>query len=386
MVCASRRWLSWVALSWVVRGEVGRRESKEALGSVCGRTRECLDVCRRDPTAPCACLPDAPLRTPAGMALSSAAFREFPRNTSNANASVVFQLHFRKASGTSIRSELKIAAVAVVRGGGHLRVAHEEFNNFDVALLCAYPPRTVFVTAVRRPLDRLVSLYNYENNPGMVDEANNRDAEVWHGWLNRSAGAALGDYYVSRLTSTWPSRDVARCDYKECAVGDGCGAFGRGGTFSGCCARFDDKRGVHLGSYDIARPAASARGKRVPRLSVPRAQAFGCGTRHQPPREALGPADLEVAKRVLLALDFVAIVETMEAGMSRFNALFGLPQGRVKALHANDMSAGRAHKPPTADRLATIPRSVRDRFDRENVQDLALYAWLTTEYVPPGTR
>jgi len=100
-------------LASAARGLVGRREPAGALATVCGRARLCLDACRgRNGT--CGCLPREPLRSAAAIAASAGAFRRFD------NGSVVFQLHFRKASGTSIRQELKSAAAAVVRGGGRI--------------------------------------------------------------------------------------------------------------------------------------------------------------------------------------------------------------------------------------------------------------------------
>ena len=89
-----------------------------------------------------------------------------------------------------------------------------------------------------------------------------------------------------------------------------------------------------------------------------------------------------MAKRVLEAFDFVAIVEHLDADIARLNALFDLPADRFRAEHQNTHSAAGT----TSDIVAALPDSVTARFARENDHDLALYAWLSEEYVPPEYR
>ena len=43
-----------------------------------------------------------------------------------------------------------------------LAVLNSEFELFDLSALCDAPRRTAFVTTLRHPIDRIVSMFHYE--------------------------------------------------------------------------------------------------------------------------------------------------------------------------------------------------------------------------------
>ena len=88
--------------------------------------------------------------------------------------------------------------------------------------------------------------FNYENNPGMLDTSNNRNAAAWHGWLDaHREGSSRPNYYTQRLTSTYPPRLPETCTYQACDVGDGCVQWKQGHSMANCCARFGEPAGRH---------------------------------------------------------------------------------------------------------------------------------------------
>ena len=102
---------------------------------------------------------------------------------------------------------LKRVAGRVGRDGGSLLIAQEDLRPFNPNLFCKpeISAGVLYVTVLRHPLHRLVSLYHSENNFGDRNPAANRNASAWGAFLDgacaRHSGhrCAAPNYYARRL-------------------------------------------------------------------------------------------------------------------------------------------------------------------------------------------
>ena len=153
-------------------------------GHGCAVAAACLEKCASDPGGEACARPchGPPLRPRATKA-------------SPADLRVAYFLHHRKAAGTSMLAALKRVAGRVGVEGGSLLVAHEEFRPFNPNLFCSASGASagvLYVTVLRHPLHRLVSLYHYESNFGDRDPAANRNASAWGAFLDGACARHSG--------------------------------------------------------------------------------------------------------------------------------------------------------------------------------------------------
>ncbi len=168
-------------------------DDRELRSGPCAVAAACLEECVSDPGGE-AC--DRPCHGPP--------LRPRATKASPADLKVAYFLHHRKAAGTSMLAALKRVAGRVGVDGGSLLVAKEDLRPFNPNLFCK--PETsagvLYVTVLRHPLHRLVSLYHYENNFGDRNPAANRNATAWGAFLDGSCTrhrCAAPNYYTRRL-------------------------------------------------------------------------------------------------------------------------------------------------------------------------------------------
>jgi hypothetical protein len=129
-----------------------------------------------------------------------------PRATkaSPADLKVVYFLNHRKVAGTSMLAALKRVAGRVGRDGGSLLIAQEDLRPFNPNLFCKpeISAGVLYVTVLRHPLHRLVSLYHSENNFGDRNPAANRNASAWGAFLDGACARHSGHRLCSNQIST----------------------------------------------------------------------------------------------------------------------------------------------------------------------------------------
>ena len=171
-------------------------DDRELRSGPCAVAAKCLEKCVADPGGEACDMPchGSPLRPRATKA-------------SPADLKVAYFLHHRKAAGTSMLTALKRVAGRVGVEGGSLLVAHEEFRPFNPNLFCSASGASagvLYVTVLRHPLHRLVSLYHYEN------PAANRNASAWGAFLDgacaRHSGRRLCGNQIYRAFVESPNR------------------------------------------------------------------------------------------------------------------------------------------------------------------------------------
>ena len=159
-------------------------DDRELRSGPCAVAAACLEECVSDPGGE-AC--DRPFHGPP--------LRPRATKASPADLKVAYFLHHRKAAGTSMLAALKRVAGRVGVEGGSLLVAHEEFRPFNPNLFCSASGASagvLYVTVLRHPLHRLVSLYHYENNFGDRNPAANRNASAWGAFLDGACARHSG--------------------------------------------------------------------------------------------------------------------------------------------------------------------------------------------------
>ncbi len=125
----------------------------------------------------------------------------------------VFLLHMRKAGGTSLRRWLR----SVHRERG-LEVAVSEGRPLDLGLLSSPGHRTLAVTSLRDPIDRLRSLYLHEGRWVQMDREQRPEAAVpFETFLERhrspkgrsvTTWKLTSNYYVRTLTGVGTAFDL----------------------------------------------------------------------------------------------------------------------------------------------------------------------------------
>ena len=158
-------------------------DDRELRSGPCAVAAKCLEKCVADPGGEACDMPchGSPLRPRATKA-------------SPADLKVVYFLNHRKVAGTSMLAALKRVAGRVGAEGGSLLVAQEDLRPFNPNLFCK--PETsagvLYVTVLRHPLHRLVSLYHSENNFGDRNPAANRNASAWGAFLDGACARHSG--------------------------------------------------------------------------------------------------------------------------------------------------------------------------------------------------
>ena len=392
-------------------------------GHGCAVAAACLEKCASDPGGEACARPchGPPLRPRATKA-------------SPADLRVAYFLHHRKAAGTSMLAALKRVAGRVGVEGGSLLVAHEEFRPFNPNLFCSASGASagvLYVTVLRHPLHRLVSLYHYESNFGDRDPAANRNASAWGAFLDgacarhsghRPCGNRRIDLHAIDATPARWRGDVGSSPIDKnyrvhpthwlIPTGHRCAApnyyarrllgFARVTKAPADC--LPRGRGRASVECDVAAPGTCAEPTFHPRwLDQAAARqihccnafaagetrrghigfAFGCDC-GQGARRLLrdltsdvgiavssSEVGFQVAKRVLEGFDFAVALERMDERAAR--KLSGLLGTTVSFPHhrARAGASGGFNR-----RAAAVPTSIRDRILREHDVDVRLHAWL----------
>lgn len=258
----------------------------------------------------------------------------------------IAHLHFRKAGGTTMRRYLGEQAAALARTGRSVWIVNNEMSAFDVGMFCDRHASRRYITVMRHPWARLVSLFNYEGNPGVATHgAANSNATAWHQWLDQYHTGSLiygyiPNYFARRLLAAAGGSNRQQFD-----------------SFRGGCKAHDCTAGM---SYGLCHPGGN--------FSV----TFSCGPR--PRGEGIDhfwPAHFTIATGILKRFDYVGILELMSAA------------GAVDLLHskfpetlAAFNGAAYGHKRTSAVRsnmTLSIPAEILTRFNKENTLDLRLY-------------
>ena len=349
-------------------------DDRELRSGPCAVAAACLEECLSDPGGE-AC--DRPGHGPP--------LRPRATKASPADLKVAYFLHHRKAAGTSMLAALKRVAGRVGVDGGSLLVAKEDLRPFNPNLFCK--PETsagvLYVTVLRHPLHRLVSLYHSENNFGDRNPAANRNATAWGAFLDGSCTrhrCAAPNYYTRRLLgfarvtkapADCKPRGLKGRNSEQCDV-----------AAPGTCAeptfhpRWLDQAAARQIHCCNAFAAGETRRGHI-------GFAFGCDC-GQGARRLLrdltsdvgiavssSEVGFQVAKRVLEGFDFAVALERMDERAAR--KLSGLLGTTVSFPHhrARAGASGGFNR-----RAAAVPTSIRDRILREHDVDVRLHAWL----------
>ena len=297
---------------------------------------------------------------------------------------VAYFLNHRKVAGTSMLAALKRVAGRVGVDGGSLLVTKEDLRPFNPNLFCK--PETsagvLYVTVLRHPLHRLVSLYHSENNFGDRNPAANRNATAWGAFLDGSCTrhrCAAPNYYTRRLLGF---ARVTKAPADCLPRGRGRASVECDVAAPGTCAeptfhpRWLDQAAARQIHCCNAFAAGETRRGHI-------GFAFGCDC-GQGARRLLrdltsdvgiavssSEVGFQVAKRVLEGFDFAVALERMDERAAR--KLSGLLGTTVSFPHhrARAGASGGFNR-----RAAAVPTSIRDRILREHDVDVRLHAWL----------
>jgi hypothetical protein len=271
---------------------------------------------------------------------------------------IVFH-HFRKAAGSSVTSFLlrvitEISGIIPHKKGfssqpaqtdnrienfieaGSINLYHQEWGAFPAGCLSdPYEPPAVLVTAIREPLSRLLSEFNYAG-PGskMKTYTHDKIVTAWHNWmLHQSSnynygilrGCYLNNFYTRSLLGTCHIRhsEIPSVDYSP---------------FYGNCPE--------------------------------NIQIFGGGCPIE--YRELTTADLELAKQVLQSFDLVFITERLsDAEVTDWAcSVFGVQRAKIGNFEMRNQT-----KSVSSDNnpKLCIPHEIKQLLKKDNSLDLELY-------------
>ena len=238
-----------------------------------------------------------------------------------ANGGLFFQ-HVRKAGGTSVRDFLK--HVGQLR---NMTVFEQEWGAFPASCI-GMRADTYFVTAVREPVSRIVSEFDYAGGgaglkvTGMSPE---KYEKVWRSWINSKHGAQAKGFERGRYFDNMYVRE-----------------------FSGRCMP----------------PGSEAAVLKMPPCHYGQAFQGGCRPGSGGVLD-VGEADLELALAVIANFDLVLVLENLgNANYQRYvHDLLNLPANFPNSFpHSN---SGKHH--------VDLPPALRALLEDENALDLRLY-------------
>ena len=250
------------------------------------------------------------------------------KNSSNGGGSVYFK-HLRKAGGTTVRAFLKKVYDLKHEEGKELYTSHHsEFPFFSYHCL-SVSPLTVYITSLRDPIERAISLYYYDG-PGKQNPESS--VEEWHDWLNAGTQKLLENATLLRIGAA-PGAYSYLQNYATHSLTQSCSVVG-----PAMCGKDNQ------GQDDKATP--------------------GC---HLNPKN-VDTVQLELAKEVVRSFDITLVVEHF--GLRGVSVLLQRTLGVKHIWLEHKNSANRLKKPKRH-----ILESVRERIRLENLMDTQLHQY-----------
>ena len=309
-----------------------------------------------------------------------------------------------------MRKYLLLVAASFAQQNVTLILLNSENEVFDASSLCDAPPLTVFVTTIRHPIDRIVSLFHYEGNPGSLRrkkiemanaEANSKNSSIWHRWLDRGYqtpslhNTIMRNYYTRRLTGLGRNRvnyDAKSYEVRQRLDSARCREYNEVSCYQHKWSSNEGRRAVPR--YNLSKPHFFYAFSRGPHSSNVEADRFN--------REQLRIEHLEFAKRILDGVDVVVVLphvlkagergETEKEGAQtdsdHYGGLARLFPGFVAGInHAietpavkkatvtigNQNKNGKSHQD-------NLPSDVRRRLEGDNNLDILLYRYAMERY------